>query len=205
MLGGPKEEEARRVLRKVKIASLKVVVGLPTQKRVQAVISTRTKAEARNEEEWRKNVLVLNLVSQPSNHPVKRRIVSPGNQTIGMMILLFHLLYVVQLHGMARDLQLGRHHSLCTSPTIPHMLFRILVAHSRLDREQPSEASRNMHCTMALRRIFAIVISPLCLPTLTQRLVLKVVLFILRQHLHVLPELTYLRRATCLSYSLLPR
>ena len=45
VLGGRKEEEARRVLRKVKIASLKVVVGLPTQKRVHAVISTRTKAE----------------------------------------------------------------------------------------------------------------------------------------------------------------
>ena len=71
VLGGPKEEETRRVLRKVKIASLKMVVGLPTQKRVQAVISTRTKAEARNEEERRKKVLILNLVSQPRNHPVK--------------------------------------------------------------------------------------------------------------------------------------
>ena len=111
VLGGPKEEEARRVLRKVEIASLKVVVGLPTQKRVQAVILTRTKAEARNEEEWRKKVLILNLVSQPRSHPVTR-IVSPGNRTIGMTILLLHLLYVVQLHGMARDLRLGRHHSL---------------------------------------------------------------------------------------------
>ena len=63
---------------KGKIASLKVVVGLPTQKRVHAVISTRTKAEARNEEERRKKVLILNWISQPQNHPVKRRIVISG-------------------------------------------------------------------------------------------------------------------------------
>ena len=43
--------------------------------------------------------------------------------------------------------------------------------------------------------------SPLCLPTLRQKLVGKVVLFIFRHHLHVLPELTCLRRATCQSYS----
>ena len=55
---------------------------------------------------------------------------------------------------------------------------------------------------MALRRSFAVGISPLCLPALRQRLVLKVVLFTFRQHLHVLPELTCLRRATCLLFSL---
>ena len=112
VLGGLKEEVARRVHRRVIIASLKVVVGLPTQKRVQAVISARTKAEERNGKEKRKKVLILNLVSQPRKHPVKRRIVSPGNQTIGMMVLMVHLLYVVQLHGMARDLQPGYHQSL---------------------------------------------------------------------------------------------
>ena len=39
------------------------------------------------------------------------------------------------------------------------------------------------------------------LPILRRKLVLKVVLFTFRQHLHVLPELTHLRRTTCLSYS----
>ena len=58
-----------------------------------------------------------------------------------------------------------------------------------------------MRCIMALRQSFALAISPLCLPTLGQKLVGRVVLFIFRQHLHVLPELTCLRRATCLSCS----
>ena len=58
---------------------------------------------------------------------------------------------------------------------------------------------------MALRQSFAVAISPSCLPTLRQKLVGKVVLFIFRQHVHVLPELVCLRRATCLSYSLFLR
>ena len=58
-----------------------------------------------------------------------------------------------------------------------------------------------MHCTAVLRQNFASVISPSCLPTLRQKLVWKAVLFIFRQHIRVLPELTCLRRATCLSYS----
>ena len=37
VLGGPKEDEAKRVDRKVKIASLQVVVALADQKRVQVV------------------------------------------------------------------------------------------------------------------------------------------------------------------------
>ena len=60
-----------------------------------------------------------------------------------------------------------------------------------------------MRGTMALRRSFAVAISPLCLPTQRLEHVWKVVLFIFRQHLDVLPELMCLRRATCLSYSLL--
>ena len=58
---------------------------------------------------------------------------------------------------------------------------------------------------MALRQSFAVAISPSSLPTLRQEHVGKVVLFIFRQHVHVLPELMCLRRATCLSYSLFLR
>ena len=55
VLGGPKENEARRFDRKVKIASLRVVVALTNQQRVQAVTSARTKTEARNEQERARN------------------------------------------------------------------------------------------------------------------------------------------------------
>ena len=41
---------------------------------------------------------------------------------------------------------------------------------------------------MALRQNFALAISPLCSPTVRQRPVGRVVLFIFRQHLHLLPE-----------------
>ena len=104
VLGGPKEEEARRVLRKVKLASLKMVFALTNQKRMQAVITAGRKAEARNEKERARKVLILNLVFQHRKHPVKKEIASLWNQTIGMTILLIHLLYVVHLHGVARDM-----------------------------------------------------------------------------------------------------
>ena len=164
-----------------------MVFALANQKRMQAVITAGTTERARK-------VLILNLVFQHRKHPVKREIASLGNQTIGVTILLIHLLFVVHLHGMARDMLPWWHQSLWT-------LFWIFVVHGRLDRDQPSEGSRNMHCTMALRKNFALVISPLCLPILRLEQVWKVVLFIIRQHPHVLPELMCLRRATCLSYS----
>ena len=44
VLGGPKENEARKVFRKVMKAFRKVVFALTNQKRVQAKISTRAKA-----------------------------------------------------------------------------------------------------------------------------------------------------------------
>ena len=42
--GGPREEEARRFHRKVKIASLKMVLAVTNQKKVQAVITADTRA-----------------------------------------------------------------------------------------------------------------------------------------------------------------
>ena len=60
---------------------------------------------------------------------------------------------------------------------------------------------QKVHCFVALLQNFARAISPLCLPTLLQKLAWKVVLFIFRQHIHARPESMYLRRATCLSYS----
>ena len=109
---GHRTTKARRVLRRVKLASLKVVVTLTTQERMQAVITGGTKVEAWNEKERARKVLVLNLVFQTRKHPAKKEIASPGNQMIGMTILLIHLLYVVHLHGMARDILPGCHQSL---------------------------------------------------------------------------------------------
>ena len=113
MLGGPKEEEARRVLRKVKIASLKVVVTLTTQKRMQAVITAGTKAEARNEKERARKVLILNRVFQPGKHPKKNDMAMPGNQTIGLPAIGLTIPQLQLLGGLARELMLhGWHQSL---------------------------------------------------------------------------------------------
>ena len=106
VLGGPKEEEARRVHREVK--NVKVVFTLK-QKRVQAGISTRTKAEARTEKERAKKVLILNLDFQLRKHPVKKEIVSPGNQTIGIPASLTIL--VRPLNDMVRNILHGWHQS----------------------------------------------------------------------------------------------
>ena len=153
VLGGPREEEARRVLGKAIIASLKVVFAFTKQKKVQAVSTADTQAEARNGKERGRKVLIRNLVLQPLKHPVKNRIISPGNQTIGMMVLLVHLLCVVHLHGMAREIPPGRH-QFPLNLAIRHMLFWILVVHGQMDRDQPSVDSKNMHCTLALRQNF---------------------------------------------------
>ena len=118
-----------------------------------------------------------------------------------MIILQFHMLYVVLLHGMARDIRSGWHHSLWPSRTILHMLFWIMVG----SRNSHREGSRSMHCTTVFRQKLALVISPLCMPTLRLELLWKAVLSIFRQLLHVLPELMCLRRATCLSNSLFTR
>ena len=110
VLNGPKEQEARRIRRKVKIVPLKVVVALTSQKRVQAMISIRTQTEARTEKERAKKVLIHNLVFQPLKHPVTKEIASPGNQMIGIPDSLTIL--VPLLHGMALDILHSWHQSL---------------------------------------------------------------------------------------------
>ena len=110
VFGGPKEEEARRVRRKEKIVCLKVVVALTSQKRVQAMISIRTQAEARTGKDKAKKVLILNMVFQPLKHPKTKEMASPGNQIIGIPDSLTIL--VPLLHGMALDTLHGWHQSL---------------------------------------------------------------------------------------------
>ena len=84
VLGGSKENEARKASRKVMEAFRKVVFALTNQKRVQAMISTRTKAEARTKKERARKVLICNLDFQPRKHPAKKDMAIPGNQTIGI-------------------------------------------------------------------------------------------------------------------------
>ena len=82
-----RKKEARKVFRKIKTTFLKVVFALTNQERVQAVISTRTKAEARTKKEMVRKVLILNQDFQPQKHPVKKDMAMPGIQTIGFSSL----------------------------------------------------------------------------------------------------------------------
>ena len=70
VLGGPEERETRKAFRKVTKAFGKVVFVLNHKKRVQAMLSTRTKAEAKTKKERVRKVLILNLDFQPRKHPV---------------------------------------------------------------------------------------------------------------------------------------
>ena len=88
-----------------------VVFEIAQQKRVQAMISTRTKAEARTKKERARKVLIFNLDFQPLQIPLKRDKVIPGNQAIGIPALLTIPL-VQLLHGLARDTLHGWHQSL---------------------------------------------------------------------------------------------
>ena len=70
VLGG--QEDKKGSSKGEKIASLKVVFTLTTQKRMQVVITAGTKAEARNEKERGRKVLILNLVFQPLKQRKKK-------------------------------------------------------------------------------------------------------------------------------------
>ena len=115
VLGGPREREARKVPRKVKNASLTAAFALINQKRAQAVILIRTRAEARTKKEKARNALILNLDFQPQKHQVKKEMTGPANQTYGIPAsLTFPQTQFLSetLHGVARDILHGWHQSL---------------------------------------------------------------------------------------------
>ena len=80
------KSEGTKAFRKVMKAFRKVVFELTKQTRVQAIIPTHTKAEARNKKQRAKKVHITNLDFQPRKHPVKKDMANPGNQTIGIPV-----------------------------------------------------------------------------------------------------------------------
>ena len=151
-----------------------------------------TKARAKKKKKARE-VPIHRQDFLPLNTPLKRNKVLSGNQAIGAPIALTIL---QRVRGTIQDIRLGWHEFPWILPTIRRTLFWILVAYDQ------SEGSRNMRYIIILRQNSVTAKSLLCLPTLRQKLVGKVVLFIFRQNHSVLPGLMCLRRATCLSYSL---
>ena len=84
VLGGSKENEARKGFSKGNGGFQEGGFRTYQPERVQAMISTRTKAEARTKKERARKVLICNLDFQPRKHPVKKDMAIPGNQTIGI-------------------------------------------------------------------------------------------------------------------------
>ena len=117
----------------------------------------------------------------------RRSMPIPGIRMTGLPASGLTIPQLQLLGGLAREL----------IPFIRRTLFLILVAHCQLDQELQSEGSRNMRCVMALQQKVALAISRLCLPSLRQKRVGKVVLYTFRQYLHVLPELMCLRQVMC--------
>ena len=130
-LGGPGENEARQAFQKVRKALGKVDFAPTHQKKVHAVIVTRTKAEARINKEKAREVIVLNLDFQPLRTPLKTDKAVPGNQTIGIPTL--PTIPQLQLQcGRIQGTLHGWYKSLLILPTIRRTLFWILVAHDQL-------------------------------------------------------------------------
>ena len=69
---GPKEREARKIFRKVRVFFLKMAFALIIQKRVLAVIVISTEAEARTKKERARKVLI-NLALQPRKAPRREK------------------------------------------------------------------------------------------------------------------------------------
>ena len=115
VLGRPKEIEARKAFRNVMKAFGWVEFALTHQQKVHAVISTRTKAEARTKKERAMKVLILNQDFQPMKTPLKRDKAILGNQTIGIpAYLTIPLVQLAEapLHAITQVILHGWHQSL---------------------------------------------------------------------------------------------
>ena len=171
-------EEKGGALRKVMKAFRKVGFAPTNQKECTGYVFHLHKGRGKDQKSKVKEGAHLQSGLSVCKHLVKKDMAVAGNLTIGVRILL--MIFRIQLDT----------------------LFWILVAHCQLDQERRSESSRNIHCIVELRQSFAFAISLSCLPTLRWRVVGYVVLIIFRQHFHVRPEWTCLKRAVCLSCSL---
>ena len=139
--------------------------------KVQAMISTRAKAEARTKKERVRKVLIFSPAFQLLKHPVKKKMAIPGNQTIGIPDLLTTP-PVQLLDGLVRELVLHGWRQLHgTLPTILHTLFAILAAHGQLDQERQSRGFRKNVSYYGITTEFCPCNKSFALPTLRQKLV----------------------------------
>ena len=184
VLGGPKEEGARRVLRKVKIGSLKVVVALTTQRKSAGSDVNNTKAEARTKKGKGKEGAYPQSGFSASEAPSEERY----SQSLGLDD---------RYSNFTDD-------SCSTLPTAGHTAWMAAVPFEPCQPSGTRCSGSWLHTVdwiengnqkvpetcVVLHYDGAVAMSPLCLlPTLRLKLFGKAVLFIIRQHLHVLPEL----------------
>ena len=191
VLGSSKEEEARRVHRKVKNASLKVDFRTCQSEQIASSDYNPHKAEARTEKERAKKVLILNLAFQPRKHPLKKEIASPRNQTIGIPASLTDL--VLLRNGTAREILHGWMASVSLSlanhPT--HVVLDLGCTLSIGSRANIRRFQKHvLHCAITTK---------FC-PCTKSFVFANFETETFQQHLHVQSELICLRRATCLSY-----
>ena len=179
VFGDPKENEARKAFRKGNEGCRKGGFRTSHLNRAQAVMFINTRARAKIKKEKAREVPIHRQDLQLLNIPLKRSMVLSGNQAIGTPVALTIL---QRVRGTIQDTRLGWRQFPWILPTIRPTLFAILVAHDQLNRERQSAGSRNMRCIMVLRQNSVTAISLLSFPTLGQKLVGKVVSFILRQN-----------------------
>ena len=163
----------------------------------------RVKEEERNRKEKARKVPILNLDFLHQNRQVKKDMVIPGSDMIGTLILLMILRIQPQ-----KELLRGtgvKHTAWMTSvPLEPCQPSNTRCSGSWLHTVNWIKSGNQKvpeTCVVLWHhdRLFAVAISLLCLPTLRRRLVVKVVSFTFRQHFHVRPEWTCLKRVMCLS------
>ena len=190
--GGPKERKARRACRKVKMASIRVVLALTSPTKEQARTTPRTKATERTKTEKARKEPFLNPDSQPQKHPMKKDMARPGNQTIGLPVTGLTIpgrwvgsAQKLILHGMVATLL-----NLANHPT--HVVLDLGCTRS-IGSIAAIERFKKHAGIMALRRNFALS----CLPTPRQKPARKVALFTFQQLQHVQPRLMFLRQVMC--------
>ena len=175
VFSGPKENEARKDFRKAMRAFRRVDFALAHQKRSQAVIITHTKVRARIKKLKARKVPIHIQDFQPLKIRLRRDNAIPGNRAIGIPIALTIL---QRLRGTIQDTLHGWYQFLWILPTIRRTLFLNLGCTRSIGSRTAIRRFQKYALYHSIKTEFCPATSPFCLPTLKQKRVGKVVLFI---------------------------
>ena len=174
-VGGPKVRKARKSFLNVRTIFLKVILAPFIKKKVQTKKTNRTKVKVKIRGEKERNVQTGLSASESSSEEGH----GPGNLMNCVQVSLIPLVQL--LNGVARDILHGWRQfplNLANHPT--HVVLDLGCTRSLASRATIRRFQKHA-LYFGITKEFCLAISPLCLPTLSQRPVWKIASFILHE------------------------